>query len=196
MEQLLPSSSAQRPSPPRAALSRAAAAVPEHPGSAPPSRQPWHPRQLPASRRVGAPAFQPPQHWTAPSLPSYPFYFRLVLRHKLCSPLSPARPPPPYSGHKQALLDSAPLRSPHRDGAAVPASPGDKRLSFPHPGGRGGLSPLPLSRPPGASESRISGRLPLPPFASRLRDFQLFPLLSSRLSARLPACLLFYFPRQ
>lgn len=44
-------------------------------------------------------------------------------------------------------------------------------------------------------ESLTSGRLPQPPLVSRLRHFQLFPLLSSRLSARLTACL-FYFPRQ
>lgn len=56
-----------------------------------------------------------------------------------CVPPSPPSAAPRLRTQTQALLDSAPLRSLHRDGTAVPASsfPGGKRLSFPHPGSRG-----------------------------------------------------------
>lgn len=113
-----------------------------------------------------------PQRLTAASLPSYPLYFHLVLRHKLCvvcAPLSFPHPPTPLlRTQTHALLVSAPLRSPHRDRVAVPASPfpGGERLSFPHPGNRGptftvtSLSPtrskgVPHLRPPAPASLRV-----------------------------------------
>lgn len=104
-------------------------------------------------------------------------------------------PPPPTPllwTQTQALLDSAPL---HRDGAAVPACPfpGGKRLSFPRAGSRGQTLTLTSLFPIRSKGVPHLPPPPEPPFASRLRDFQLSPFLSSRFSARLPAAF-FIFP--
>lgn len=141
-----------------------------------------------AARRVGAPALQSPRHWTAVSLPSLLPYFIWFYGTNFvrCVPASPHRPLS-SSGHKHKLfLIRLLCTGMGRQSRPVPF-PGARGFPFPVQGAGAGLSPLPLYFLLGARESRTSRRLPQPPFASRLRDFQLSPFLSSCFSARLPA---------